>query len=216
MRFRFTFYLFLVWITCTAQTVRKIDSLKRELLTVKADTNQFRILRELGSQYVLINVDSSLHYSQQALDLAQRIQYSKIQTRALYAVGNAYRRMGEIPTGLDFIYKGLQIATDEQDSTGLAVGYSNIGMIHFDLDEYIPAISNFQSALKLNDNVHEKDQEVYLLMRIDYAYSKNNQTDSASAYMQKALNKWKVLKLPDDFNGLFFDLIGEIEFSLNN
>jgi len=216
MRFRFTFYLFLVWIACTAQTVSKIDSLKGELLTAKADTNLLHVLLELRSQYDLVNVDSSLHYSQQALELAQRIQFSKGQARALYAVGSAYRRMGEIPTGLDFIYKGFQIATDEQDSTGLSAGYSNIGLIHFDLDEYVTAISNFQAALKLNDNIHEKGQEVYLLMRIAYAYSKNKQSDSASAYMQKALNKWKALKLPDYFNGLFFELIGEIEFSLNN
>ena len=89
----------------------------------------------------------------------------------------------------------MQISRDNQDSSGLAAGYSNIGLIHFDLDEYLTAISNFQVALKLNENIHDEGQEVYLLMRIAYAYSKNNQLDSASTYMQEAIKKWKVLKL---------------------
>ena len=71
-------------------------------------------------------------------------------------------------------------------------------------------------ALKLNENIHDEGQEVYLLMRIAYAYSKNNQLDSASTYMQEAIKKWKVLKLSDSFNALFFELIGEIQFALNN
>jgi two-component system NtrC family sensor kinase len=216
MRFTFTFHLALVWSICTAQTVSKIDSLKRELLTVKADTSRMQIMLELRIQYDLVNVDSTLLYSQQALNLAQRIQYSKGEARALYAVGSAYRRMGEIPKGLEFIYKGLQIATDTQDSAGLAAGYNHIGLIHFDLDEYLNAISYFQEALKLNENIHDEGQEVYLLMRIAYAYSKNNQLDSASTYMQKAINKWRKLKLSDSFNGLFFELIGEIQFALND
>ena len=124
--------------------------------------------------------------------------------------------MGEIPKGLDFIYKGLQISTDNRDSQGLASGYTNMGLIHFDLDEYITAINNFQVALKVREQLHDSDQQVYLLMRIAYAYSKNKQSDSASAYMQEAIDEWNKLKLTDYFNGLYFELIGEIEFASNN
>jgi signal transduction histidine kinase len=216
MRFTFAFHFALVWSICTAQTASKIDTLKRELLTVKADTSRMQIMLELRAQYDLVNVDSTLHYGQQALSLAHQIRNSQGEVRALYAVGSAYRRMGEIPKGLEFIYKGLQIATDKQDSAGLASGYNHIGLIHFDLDEYINAISYFQKALTLNENIHDESQEVYLLMRIAYAYSKNNQLDSASTYMQKAINKWRKLKLSDSFNGLFFELIGEIQFAVNN
>jgi tetratricopeptide (TPR) repeat protein len=136
--------------------------------------------------------------------------------RALYGVGSAYRRMGEIPKGLELIYKGLQIAKDKRDSSGLEAGYSNIGLIYFDLDEYLTAISNFQIALKFSENIHNEGRAVFLLMRIAYAYSKSSQLDSASTYMQKAIEKWSLLVLPDSFNALFFELIGEIQFVLNN
>jgi len=201
---------------CTAQTVNKIDSLKRELLTVKSDTSKMQIMLELRTEYDLINVDSSLFYSEQALHLAEQIHSPKNEAGALYAIGSSYRRMGEIPKGLDFIYKGLQISTDNRDSQGLASGYTNMGLIHFDLDEYITAINNFQVALKVREQLHDSDQQVYLLMRIAYAYSKNKQSDSASAYMQKAIDEWNKLKLTDYFNGLYFELIGEIEFASNN
>jgi len=201
---------------CTAQTVNKIDSLKRELLTVKSDTSKMQIMLELRTEYDLINVDSTLFYSQQALRLAEQIHSPKNEAGALYAIGSSYRRMGEIPKGLDFIYKGLQISTDNRDSQGLASGYTNMGLIHFDLDEYITAINNFQVALKVREQLHDSDQQVYLLMRIAYAYSKNKQSDSASAYMQEAIDEWNKLKLTDYFNGLYFELIGEIEFASNN
>jgi signal transduction histidine kinase len=124
--------------------------------------------------------------------------------------------MGEIPKGLELIYKGLQIAKERRDSSVIADGYRNIGLIYFDLDENSPAINNFQAALKLYGRIQDEDQVVFLLMRIAYAYSKNNQLDSASAYMQKAINEWRLLDLPDEFNALFFELIGEIQFDLNN
>jgi tetratricopeptide (TPR) repeat protein len=201
---------------CTAQTFNKVDSLKRELLTVKSDTSKMQIMLELRTEYDLINVDSTLFYSQQALRLAQQIHSPKNEAGALYAIGSSYRRMGEIPKGLDFIYKGLQISTVNRDSKGLASGYTNMGLIHFDLDEYITAINNFHVALKVREQLHDSDQQVYLLMRIAYAYSKNKQSDSASAYMQKAIDEWNKLKLTDYFNGLYFELIGEIEFASNN
>jgi len=185
-------------------------------LTVKSDTSKMQIMLELRTEYDLINVDSSLFYSQQALHLAEQIHSPKNEAGALYAIGSSYRRMGEIPKGLDFIYKGLQISTDNRDSQGLASGYTNMGLIHFDLDEYITAINNFQVALKVREQLHDSDQQVYLLMRIAYAYSKNKQSDSASAYMQKAIDEWNKLKLTDYFNGLYFELIGEIEFASNN
>ncbi len=218
MKCTFTFLLTVVWSICAAQTVSKIDSLQRELLTTKEDTSRVLIMLGLRSEYDLINIDSSLLYSQQALRLAQRIAFSKGTLRAFYALGSAYRRMGDIPKGLELIYKGLQIAKDKRDSSGLAAGYSNIGLIYFDLDEYLTAIRNFQIALKLYESIHDENRAVFLLMRIAYAYSKDNQLDSASTYMQKAINLWSSLKLadPDPFNALFFELIGEIQFVLNN
>ena len=77
---------------------------------------------DLRSQYDLINIDSTFFYSEQAMRLAERVSFSRGYVRALYAVGSAYRRMGEIPKGLESIYKGLQIAKDDKDSSELASG----------------------------------------------------------------------------------------------
>ena len=160
MKCTFTFLLTVVWSICASQTVSKIDSLQRELLTTKEDTSRVLIMLRLRSEYDLINIDSSLLYSQQALRLGQRIAFSKGTLRAFYALGSAYRRMGEIPKGLELIYKGLQIAKEKRDSSGLVEGYINIGMIYFDLDEYLTAIRNFQIALKLNESIHDEDPAV--------------------------------------------------------
>ncbi len=112
MRRTFTFLLLVAWSSSVAQTAGKIDSLRRELLSTIEDTSRVLIMLEIRSQYDLVNIDSSFFYSQQALSLAQRISFPKGYLRALYATGSAYRRMGEIPKGLELIYKGLQIAKD--------------------------------------------------------------------------------------------------------
>ena len=216
MRCAYIFVLVVGWTNCPAQTTTRIDSLRRELLKTKEDTSKVLIMLDLRSQYDLINIDSTFFYSEQAMRLAERVSFSRGYVRALYAVGSAYRRMGEIPKGLESIYKGLQIAKDDKDSSELASGYNNLGLIYFDLDEYVASIKNFQIALKFNGTNHDKPQEVYLLMRIAYAYSKNSQLNSASAYTQRALENWSLLNPSDAFNALFFEVIGEIQFQLNN
>src|SRR6478735_9424657 len=176
------------------QSTHNIDSLKRELAIDKADTSRVLILLELSSEYDLSNIDSSLTYGQRALSLAEHIQFSRGEGKALYRIGSLYRRLGEIPNGLELIYKGLQIAKDQQDLFEIANGYNNIGVIYFDLDEYHTAISYFQMGLEINKAIHNEERQVYLLTRISYAYSKSKELDSASVYAERAHSKWKSLK----------------------
>ena len=215
-RFTFTFLLALGWSIGFTQTIQKIGSLKHELSISKEDTSRVLIMLRLCSEYDLSNLDSGIRYGQQALNLAQRIQFSKGEVNALHSLGSSYRRSGEIPKGLELIYKESQIAKEHKDSSEIARSYNNIGLIYFDLDEYLKSIANFKMALKISEGMHDGEQQVYLLMRIGYAYSKNNQLDSALNYIKKANSIWKSLKLSDKFNALFFELIGDIEFDLGN
>ena len=215
-RFTFTFFLVFTASIAITQSIQKIDSLKHQLFICKEDTSRVLIMLRLCSEYDLTNLDSGIRYGQQALILAQRIQFSKGEVNALHSLGGSYRRSGDIPKGLELIYKEARIAKEHKDSSEIARSYNNIGVIYFDLDEYLKSIDNFKIALKINEGIRDAEQQIYLLTRIGYAYSKNNQLDSALNYIQKATTIWKSLKLSDDFNALFFELVGDIQFDLGN
>src|SRR5450432_1580454 len=77
-----------------AQT-RRIDSLKKVLLTQKADTNKVKLLTYLGETYALFAPDSAFAYGQQALALSKKLNSDEgifwsivVIHKALYALGN--------------------------------------------------------------------------------------------------------------------------------
>src|SRR5258705_1090291 len=136
---RFTFTLLLV-LACSigvTQTMQRIDSLKHKLVIAKEDTTRVLIMLRLCSEYDLSNLDSGIRYGQQALTLAQHIRFSRGEVKALHSLGSSYRRSGEIPKGLELIYKESKIAKEHQDPSEIASSYNNIGLIYFDLDEYL-------------------------------------------------------------------------------
>ena len=49
----------------------KIDSLKQQLLRVQNDSSRIRIIQRIGFDYEVLNLDSSMKYTQAALDLSR-------------------------------------------------------------------------------------------------------------------------------------------------
>lgn len=193
---------------------QQIDSLKLELSASKEDTGRVLTMLRLKDIYDQLNLDSSVVYGQKALSLAENIKFSRVEVSILISLGRSKRRKGDISGALDLMYKALQIAKYRKNLSEQASCYTNIGLIFFDLDEYPKAINNFQTALKIHEISQDSADQVYHLMRIGYAYFKDKQDDSAKSYSQRADWLWSRLKLTDNFNALYYELMGDIYFHL--
>ena len=192
--------------------VNKIDSLKHQLTVVKQDTSRVMLLIELCSPYRSTFPDSCLMTAEQALNLARKINFTNGELRAMRLLGLAYRDRGNYTQAFSLALKGLRLAKNHQSPSGIARFYHLLGTCYTDFKDYKNAISNLQTA----KTIEEKAKlELNTLSDLAYAYTLNNQIDSASFYA--ALSYQDELNSKSDF-ALFTPLrnLGRIQMVLGN
>ena len=103
----FTFYL------CFAQDQGKIDSLENQLKTTIEDTTRINTLYALAIQFINSEPEQSLEYAQQALKLAQDIQWKKGIGNSYHAVGYFYYTQGDYPNTLATIFIEMESSSGQ-------------------------------------------------------------------------------------------------------
>jgi signal transduction histidine kinase len=122
------FVVFLSFSKIQAQNQYVVDSLNQKLLTSVADTTKVMLLGSLAFEWQNNNPTKSLYYAQEALNLAQKINYKKGIGEGYHRTGNVYFTLGKYSKAMDFYYKALQIRSDLQDSLSIASTFNNIGI----------------------------------------------------------------------------------------
>jgi hypothetical protein len=86
------------------------DSLKRLIAHVPQDTSMVLLLVRLSSDYRFNKTDSSLIIAQEAIQLSQKLNFTKGEIRALSIAGEACRFQGEFPRALEYQFNALKSA----------------------------------------------------------------------------------------------------------
>lgn len=186
------FLLALIGTVGFTQSRQEIDSLRHELARAKHDSNRVLALVELAFIYQNANPDTALRYGQQALDLAQKIKFLRGQARAFHALGIANRLIGDLPKGFDLVFKGLQIAEENNFPYETARCLNLLGFFFgTNLGDGPKALDYFRRGLatiKKETNSKEKwAQEAQILRNIGTVYRETKNLDSAAYYNDKAL-----------------------------
>src|SRR6478672_9929848 len=106
--FLFSFLLFCSF-TAYAQN-NYIDSLKKVLLTQKEDTNKVYTLCFLSDRYAESYADTGLAYAQQALNLAENLNFEFGIWGAEVNLGRSLTTLGNYPLSLNYLFKALSLA----------------------------------------------------------------------------------------------------------
>ncbi|GAB2607549.1 hypothetical protein GCM10027190_63710 [Spirosoma areae] len=162
------------------------DSLRRLLAQNRPDTSRVLLLVDLGTAYSFSHSDSSHRFIQQALQLAQRLNFPKGQGRALYALGVDLRLRAELPQALATLFDALAINRASKDQPGETATLNYIGNVYSDLREYRQALSYYKQAKKLAESILDKDRLITELMNIGGTYERMNLLDSALLFNQQA------------------------------
>src|SRR5580765_912730 len=102
-----------VTIVVTAQVqVFDVQSLKLRLAFTSNDTLRIGMLDSLTLAYSEVHPDSSLYYSDQEINLSQKLRYRLSEAFAMNNKGYALLNMGNYPGALRVLLAGLQIAED--------------------------------------------------------------------------------------------------------
>ena len=102
------------------------DSLRQLLSTAKEDTNKVWLLVNLSSRYQWSYPDSGILYSQEALQLAQKLNFVDGEIGSYGTALEAFSGKGNYPKALEAGLKSLELAEKAGDSTSIVWAYANI------------------------------------------------------------------------------------------
>jgi len=154
--------LFFIWLTiqCCAgytQDNKNIDSLINILQKQKEDTNKVKILNELSKKILALkNIRDSKKYAEDAVQLAEKINFNKGIEEAYKNLGNSYIRQGAVyyyqgnyPEASKYYLEALRRYEKVNAKKGIANVYRNIGLVYWVQGSYSEALKNHSTSLKL-------------------------------------------------------------------
>ncbi len=173
-------FLLLSLTRITAQQQSYADSLRKELASAKEDTNKVWLLINLGYVYQWSYLDSGILYAQEALNLAQKLNFSNGEINAYETAFEAFSGKGNYPKALEASLKRLELSEKSGDSTGIVWSYAGIGEVYYYSKDYERALYYF-NKLKINRSIFLQLQKTFSGF-LGETYFHLNQFDSALYY----------------------------------
>jgi tetratricopeptide (TPR) repeat protein len=162
-----------------AQT-KTIDSLAKDLQTQKEDTNKVNTLNELAYEFTY-NADSqkSFRFANQAISLAEKINYKKGKALAFFRLGISYGWHNNIAEADKNFNTALKLYQEIGDKNRIAQIYNQLGGNDGELGFYSDAIANLYSSLKINEEIGDKKAAAENLQGIGIMYwEEGNDSDA--------------------------------------
>ena len=189
----------------------KVDSLLQVLKTAKDDSGKVMALNACSWQ--MINAGDyaqAKQYANSALALSGKINYKKGEAEALNNIGIIYDDQGNYPEALKNHFTALKIreemlklliensvnSSDELRicKKSIAASYNNIGIIYSEQDNHDEALKYFFEALKLKEEIGDKNGIALLYNNIGVIYKAQGNSEEALKNYLTALKIKEELK----------------------
>jgi len=181
-----------------AQT-RHIDSLKKALLTQKADTNRVKLLTDLGETYALFAPDSAFACGQQALAIAKKLHYNEGYFWSIVIIHKALYTLGNYALDLDYAFEAWPIGQKLNSTYTLGWCDGMMGDCYFNLGQYNEALRHYRIILKRaeKDSIVDLPQLYVALVPV---FENLKQYDSALIYARKGYALFKSMPVLHEQN----------------
>lgn len=123
-------WLFLLFYTFTALgQPQKIDSLEK-ILASQTDSLRVVTLTELSWNYRNANVDKSIQYAKEGIEIAKSKNYEIFLPKLFNYSGVAYRNQGDYAKALQFFIEAAKLAEKLKNQEQLGFSYQSIGDVN--------------------------------------------------------------------------------------
>ncbi|WP_435625558.1 tetratricopeptide repeat protein [Flagellimonas sp.] len=171
------------------QLQKTIDSLQLELQNTSKDSEKYvDLLNDLGYQFWVRDSKTSAKYGEEALNMAQNLNYTPGMAMAQRILGVSYWTFGEPKRALESLKQSQELYESISDNEGFANSLMNSGMVYADIGEY-------ETALRIYEQSIEKFTQLNLNRRIATTFTKigsvliqQNKLGEAKKYLTNALN----------------------------
>ena len=163
---------------------KDIAKLKKQLLTSVHDTARLNLAFQLANGYRFSNVDSSLFYSDVALEYAIKLQFPASKARMLSLKGATVLESGKLPESLQLQFEALNISRKIRDSNTTAFVLNRIGNTYMELADYRKANEYYFQSKDLFRAIRSIGMVYNEISNIGNIYELMNMPDSALYYQQ--------------------------------
>lgn len=155
------------------------------------DTSQINKFLVLSKEYKNNNPDTSLFYAKKAKELSIKINYKLGVVNSCILIGNAETNFGKLEEGLKNFTEAIQSCdtllastTDPQELQKIldakAKCHSNFGYIHIRQSKYLEATKDYNTALKIREELGDKKNIAACYDNIGNIYANQGNYDEAS------------------------------------
>ena len=183
------FFLFICFtLNCFGQNDQNVNELKRLASEQANDSSKVNTLLAISSQLFRSQPDSSLVYSNKAIDLATEIDFKKGLAYAHKNMGLGHYVKGDFTDVLIHWKESLSIFEEINDETGISNLLNNLGAVYQTKGDDPKALDYFIRSVKIAEKIKDSSRVGTAYLNIGTVYS-NEETTYEEAY--EAFNKSK-------------------------
>lgn len=150
--------------------------------------NHLSVLLNTGvNYYYLGELDNSLSFYEQALELALKQGKDEKAAKIFNNIAVIYKSRGEYEKALDYLGKSLEIKLRNNEAGGISNSYMNMGIIYNDWKKHELALDYYLKALAISRELQDLKSISTLLNNIGNVYFDMGEIDIAQQYYNQAL-----------------------------
>ncbi|HEU5292642.1 MAG TPA: sensor histidine kinase [Cyclobacteriaceae bacterium] len=173
-----------------------IDSLVVLTETKKDDTLKVFWFNQIASLYHYCKSDSALYYGNQALSLAEQLQYPRGICESNESIGNYYGTFGtnDFDRALHFYNREAEIAEENHLNKKLQDAYSCILNLYFYVGDFPNAMKVSTKALTRAEAKNDSSKIAYYNNLLGFIYLRQGNPRDSRKFYQKYLNTASSIK----------------------
>lgn len=163
------------------------DNNIHDVLQAKPDTNKVKSLSDLCWEYRFRSADSAIIFGEQALALAQELNYPKGIAQAYNDLGIIYIGKANYRRATEYLKNALKIREESRDLTGIASVHNKLGIIDQKQGRLKDALEHQINALKIYQQLGQDKWIGYSFNNIAIIHNNLGNLTKALEYHTKAL-----------------------------
>ncbi len=179
---------------CTGYLVRPsvaqeqdTDRLVQLVRQTPPDTSRVNILNNLGRSVFEIDPIEARSYADEAVSLANSLNYREGLIEAYNIIGSTYWVQGNLEKAYDSFKEVLATSQIHNDRLGLADAYNNLGLVTMNMEKYSESLDYYLKALKIYEEEEELDGISTTSDNVAIIYRGLGYYEKSEEYTRKAL-----------------------------
>jgi tetratricopeptide (TPR) repeat protein len=187
IRYLFACLILLIPVLLFSQSHTVIDSLFKELESVKSDTTKVNILNALSENYEKVDYTKCIFYAKQARELSEDINYLPGLIDAYGFLSISYINLREYLKAKQNLDKALLSAQKSDNPIDLASVYNKMLLFYSSLEDYAEAAKYAFLALEKYESIEYKFGMTTVYINLGYIFQQQDNFKKSEEYCMKAL-----------------------------